>query len=61
MLPRSEERPYLGYYPEAPGYFPGDIGFDPLGLRPDDPAELRAMQAQQTPTFYISQLKNDLR
>jgi hypothetical protein len=30
-----------------PGYFPGDLGFDPLGLKPEDPAELRAMQERE--------------
>merc|ERR1719152_1149271 len=24
-----------------PGYTPGDLGFDPLGLKPEDPAEFR--------------------
>ena len=27
-----------------PGYAPGDLDFDPLGLKPSDPAELRRMQ-----------------
>merc|ERR1719409_2139572 len=26
------------------GYYPGDLGFDPLGLKPQAPEELRAMQ-----------------
>lgn len=26
---------------------PGDIGFDPLGLRPDDPKQLREMQSKE--------------
>merc|ERR1719199_8806 len=26
------------------GYYPGDLGFDPLGLAPEDPAEFRIMQ-----------------
>jgi len=29
------------------GYYPGDLGFDPLGLKPDDPAELRSMQEKE--------------
>jgi len=29
------------------GYYPGDLGFDPLGLKPDDPAELRIMQEKE--------------
>merc|ERR1719326_2428213 len=30
-----------------PGYTPGDLGFDPLGLKPEDPAELRIMQEKE--------------
>ena len=30
-----------------PGYYPGDIGFDPLGLKPTDPAEFREMQEKE--------------
>ncbi len=30
-----------------PGYYPGDLGFDPLGLKPEDPAEFRTMQEQE--------------
>ena len=29
------------------GYYPGDLGFDPLGLKPEDPAELRIMQEKE--------------
>merc|ERR1719253_2254279 len=29
------------------GYTPGDLGFDPLGLKPDDPAEFRIMQEKE--------------
>jgi len=29
------------------GYYPGDIGFDPLGLKPTDPAEFRVMQEKE--------------
>merc|ERR1719502_1798117 len=28
-------------------YYPGDLGFDPLGLKPEDPAELRIMQEKE--------------
>merc|ERR1712228_919687 len=27
-------------------YYPGDIGFDPLGLKPQDPAEFAEMQTK---------------
>ncbi len=30
-----------------PDYTPGDLGFDPLGLKPTDPAELRTMQEKE--------------
>ena len=30
-----------------PGYYPGDIGFDPLGLKPEDPAEFKLMQEKE--------------
>merc|ERR1719238_1422432 len=29
------------------GYYPGDLGFDPLGLAPEDPAEFRIMQEKE--------------
>merc|ERR1719421_2770211 len=28
-------------------YYPGDLGFDPLGLKPEDPAEFRTMQEKE--------------
>merc|ERR1712008_371821 len=28
-------------------YYPGDIGFDPLGLKPTDPAEFAQMQTKE--------------
>ena len=30
-----------------PEYYPGDLGFDPLGRKPEDPAELRIMQEKE--------------
>merc|ERR1719248_462645 len=30
-----------------PGYVPGDLGFDPLGLAPTDPTEFREMQEKE--------------
>ena len=29
------------------GYYPGDLGFDPLGLKPSDPVEFREMQEKE--------------
>merc|ERR1719171_3095069 len=28
-------------------YYPGDLGFDPLGIKPEDPAEFRLMQEKE--------------
>ena len=28
-------------------YYPGDVGFDPLGLKPTDPAEFAEMQTKE--------------
>jgi hypothetical protein len=33
--------------PYSGDYYPGDLGFDPLGLKPDDPAELVALQTKE--------------
>merc|ERR1719240_1877692 len=30
-----------------PEYYPGDLAFDPLGLKPEDPAEFRLMQERE--------------
>merc|ERR550537_338610 len=37
-------------------YYPGDLGFDPLGLKPDDPAELRIMQEKELSHGRLSML-----
>jgi hypothetical protein len=29
------------------GYYPGDLGFDPLNLKPEDPVEFRLMQEKE--------------
>merc|ERR1711918_331274 len=29
------------------GYYPGDLGFDPLNLKPEDPTEFRLMQEKE--------------
>ena len=41
--------PVTGKAPTAlrDGYTPGDLGFDPLGLAPADPAEFRLMQEKE--------------
>jgi len=41
--------PETGKAPSAlkDGYYPGDLGFDPLGLKPSDPAEFRLMQEKE--------------
>ena len=30
-----------------PGYYPGDLGFDPANIRPKDPTKLRIMQERE--------------
>ena len=47
VLPQTNGGDYLGYYPNEVGYYPGDMCFDPLGLKPDDPVELRNMQTKE--------------
>merc|ERR1712232_923963 len=35
------------YFQLRPGYTPGDLDFDPLGLKPDDPEEFKEMQTKE--------------
>eukprot|EP00629_Pelagomonadales_sp_RCC1024_P009686 CAMPEP_0119262096 /NCGR_PEP_ID=MMETSP1329-20130426/1922_1 /TAXON_ID=114041 /ORGANISM="Genus nov. species nov., Strain RCC1024" /LENGTH=204 /DNA_ID=CAMNT_0007261705 /DNA_START=69 /DNA_END=683 /DNA_ORIENTATION=+ len=35
------------YFQLRPEYVPGDLDFDPLGLKPEDPEELKAMQTKE--------------
>ncbi|GMI15238.1 hypothetical protein TrVE_jg247 [Triparma verrucosa] len=37
-------------------YTPGDIGFDPLGLRPEDPEEFEAMQTKEIQHCRVAML-----
>jgi len=37
-------------------YYPGDLGFDPLGLKPSDPAELRKMQEKELSNGRLAML-----
>lgn len=39
-----------------PQYVPGDIGFDPLGLKPDDPEEFRVMQTKELQNGRLAML-----
>lgn len=36
-----------GLYQLADDYEPGDLGFDPLGLRPEDPEAFKTMQTKE--------------
>ena len=38
------------------GYVPGDIGFDPLGLKPEDPEELMVMQTKELQNGRLAML-----
>jgi hypothetical protein len=37
-------------------YSPGDIGFDPLGLKPTDPAELKILQTKELQNGRLAML-----
>merc|ERR1712125_105508 len=39
-----------------PGYEPGDLGFDPLGLKPDDPEEFRIKQTKELQNGRLAML-----
>ena len=36
------------YFQLRPGYTPGDLDFDPLGLKPEDPEALKEMQTKES-------------
>jgi len=38
------------------GYIPGDIGFDPLGLKPEDAEELKLMQTKELQNGRLAML-----
>ena len=39
-----------------PGYAPGDLGFDPLGLAPSDPAEFAEMQTKESQSGRLAMI-----
>ena len=41
------ENPKDGLWSIKADHTPGDLGFDPLGLKPTDPAELAEMQSKE--------------
>merc|ERR1712176_647 len=41
------------YFQLRPGYIPGDLDFDPAGLKPEDPEEFKEMQTGAT-LFFVS-------
>ena len=38
------------------GYYPGDIGFDPLGLKPEDPAEFAEMATKELQSGRVAMI-----
>jgi len=38
------------------GYYPGDIGFDPLGLKPSSPKEFEEMQTKELQNGRLAML-----
>ena len=41
------ENPTVAKFALKEDYYPGDIGFDPAGLKPEDPAEFAEMQTKE--------------
>jgi len=39
-----------------PDYYPGDLGWDPLGIKPTDPDELRTMQERELSNGRVAML-----
>jgi len=48
--------PYLSLGTRDCSYFPGDIGFDPLGLKPDNPAELYELSTKELQNGRLAML-----
>ena len=44
---KTSENPDGQFQRLKKGYYPGDLGFDPLGLAPEDPADFREMQERE--------------
>jgi hypothetical protein len=44
---KTNENPEGQFQRLKAGYAPGDLGFDPLGLAPEDPADFREMQERE--------------
>lgn len=57
VLPTSEEGQALGTYSDdSVGYYPGDISFDPFGLKPEAPADYRSMQEKELANGRLAML-----
>merc|ERR1712185_184247 len=50
------QNPKEGEWVMKEDHVPGDLGFDPLGLKPTDPKELKAMQAKELNTGRLAMI-----
>ena len=48
--------PYMDVGELTENYYPGDIGFDPLGLKPTDPTEFAEMQTKELQNGRLAML-----
>jgi len=53
---KEPETDVSSYFELKDGYTPGDIGFDPLGLRPEDPEALLALQNKELQNGRLAML-----
>merc|ERR1739846_42694 len=49
-------KPYKTLWKLRDNYYPGDVGFDPLGLKPSDPEEFADMQTRELQNGRLAML-----